>query len=132
MEENGLPIVDEILCTGCGECVKVCPRGIMELIDTNQLVFLACVSKDFGKRVKSVCKVGCIGCGLCAKPNVTEDEKITMDGKLPVIHYNKVKDPFEDLKNAVEKCPTHSFGIRGREESADVKEKETVSEEETV
>jgi electron transport complex protein RnfB len=112
MGENGLPVVDELLCTACGECVKACPRNIMELIPRNQKVFVACVSKDFGKAVKAVCKVGCIGCGLCANPKTTENEIITMDGKLPVIHYDKVRDPIKDLENAVAKCPTQSFGVR--------------------
>lgn len=112
MGDDGLPVVDEHLCTGCGECVKACPRSIMALMPRNQKVYLACVSKDFGKAVKSVCKVGCIGCSLCANPKTTENEMITMDDKLPVIHYEKVQDPAEDLKNAVDKCPTHSFAVR--------------------
>lgn len=112
MGENGLPVVDEDLCTGCGECVKACPRNIMELIPRDQKVYLACVSRDFGKAVKAVCKVGCIGCSLCANPKTTANEIITMDGKLPVIHYERVNDPSLDLENAVNKCPTKSFGVR--------------------
>jgi electron transport complex protein RnfB len=112
MGEDGLPVVNEMLCTGCGECVKACPRNIMELIPRNQKVYIACVSKDFGKAVKAVCKVGCIGCGLCANPKTIENEIITMDGKLPVIHYDKVRDPIGDLENAVARCPTKSFAVR--------------------
>jgi hypothetical protein len=37
---------------------------------------------------------------------------ITMDGKLPVIHYERVQNPKKDLENAVAKCPTQSFGAR--------------------
>ncbi len=113
MLENGLPYVHEDRCTGCGECVRVCPRNIMELVSRDQKVFVGCKSPDFGKAVKSVCKVGCIGCGLCANPKTTANEIITMDGKIPVIHYNKVTDPWKDLENAVNKCPAHSFGVRG-------------------
>ncbi len=112
MGENGLPVVDEARCTGCGNCVKACPRGIMALINADQKVYLACVSKDFGKAVKSVCKVGCIGCGLCANPKTTAEGLITMDGKLPVIHYDKLCDPWKDLENAVNKCPAKCFGTR--------------------
>ena len=130
MEENGLPAVDEALCTGCGECVRICPRGIMELMPTDQKVFLACVSKDFGKAVKSICKVGCIGCSLCANPKTTIEGLITMDGKLPVIHYDQVNHPWKDLENAVKKCPTKSFGVRGEipvaEEEATEAEAETI------
>jgi electron transport complex protein RnfB len=113
MSDEGLPVIDESLCVGCGKCVSACPRGIIELIPSNQNVFIGCVSKDFGKAVKSVCKVGCIGCGLCANPKTTSNEIITMDGKLPVIHYEKAEDPWKDLEKAVEKCPTKSFGVRG-------------------
>lgn len=112
MAPEGLPVVDEDACTGCGACVEACPRNIIELIPFDQPVYLGCVSKDFGKSVKAVCKVGCIGCGMCAKENVTADEMITMDGKIPVIHYDKVKNPQTDLANAVEKCPTKSFVVR--------------------
>lgn len=112
MGEKGLPIVDESRCTGCGACVRACPRNIMKLIPRNQRVYLGCVSRDFGKAVKTVCKVGCIGCSLCANPKTTADEIITMDGKLPVIHYNRIKDPQQDLENAVNKCPTRTFVIR--------------------
>jgi electron transport complex protein RnfB len=114
MSENGLPVVIEARCTGCGECVKACPREIMELMPKDQNVFVGCKSQDFGKAVKSVCKVGCIGCSLCANPKTTTEGLITMDDKLPVIHYDLVKDPWGDLENAVNKCPTKSFGIRGR------------------
>ena len=31
MNENGLPVVDQVRCTGCGLCVKACPRGIIIL-----------------------------------------------------------------------------------------------------
>ncbi len=127
MGSNGLPYVLEELCTGCGECVRTCPRGIMELIHRDQTIYLACVSRDFGKAVKSVCKVGCIGCGLCANPKTTENEIIIMDGKLPVIHYDKVSDPIGDLANAVTKCPTKSFGARGGVQIGD-KKKEEVEE----
>ena len=123
MQENGLPRVIEAKCTGCGACVKACPRGIMELIPANQKVYLACVSKDFGKAVKAVCKVGCIGCTMCAKDTVTPHEIIVMEGKLPVVRYDKVQDPSRDLNNAVAKCPTKTFVVRqGFEDAAAVVE----------
>lgn len=126
MGDNGLPVVDEDKCTGCGNCVKACPRGIMALLDVDQKVYLACVSKDFGKSVKSVCKVGCIGCSMCANPKNTAEGLITMNGKLPVIHYDKLNDPWKDLENAVNKCPAKCFGTRNIPESeiSETEEKE--------
>jgi len=108
MGDNGLPIVFEDKCTACGMCVEACPRGIMELIPVSQKVFLGCVSQDKGKAVKQVCKVGCIGCKLCANPKVTPSGSIRMEGYLP-----KIVDPHAaDLMKAVEKCPTKSFVVR--------------------
>jgi len=108
MGDNGLPIVDEEKCTACGICVTVCPRGIMALIPVSQKIFLGCVSQDKAKAVKSVCSVGCIGCGLCSKEKVTPSGSIIMEGNLPKI-INPIAD---DLPTAVEKCPTNSFVVR--------------------
>ncbi len=122
MGDNGLPIVFEDKCTACGICVQTCPRGIMALIPRSQKVYLGCVSQDKAKAVKSVCKVGCIGCQLCSKEKVTPSGSIEMDGNLPKI----VKPNEEDLKKAFEKCPTNSFVLRGEEE------KEAEIEEEKI
>jgi len=100
IKENGLPEVDEEKCTGCGLCVKVCPRNIIELVPRSAYFFILCVSKDFGKAVSSVCKKGCIGCGLCVREN--EEKGIKMDGKLPVVNHQE----FKGDKTAAEKCPT--------------------------
>lgn len=108
MADNGLPVVIEDKCTACGICVSTCPRGIMALIPVSQKVFLGCVSQDKAKAVKSVCSVGCIGCALCSKEKVTPSGSIEMVGNLPKI----VKITSEDLKTAVEKCPTNSFVVR--------------------
>ena len=108
MGDDGLPIVLEDKCTACGVCVSACPRGIMKIIPRSQKIFLGCVSQDKAKAVKAVCSVGCIGCALCSKPKVTPSGSIEMDGNLPKI----VNHLADDLKNAVEKCPTSSFVVR--------------------
>ncbi len=123
MRNDGLPHVIEHLCTGCGACVTACPRQIMKLMPVNQTVYLGCVSRDFGKAVKAVCKVGCIGCSMCSKEKITPNEIITMDGHLPVINYGKVQNPGSDLQNAVEKCPTKSFAVRENSESGSIHKK---------
>ncbi len=108
MGDDGLPVVIEDKCTACGMCVSACPRNIMALIPVSQKIFLGCVSQDKGKSVKQVCKVGCIGCKLCANPKTTPSGSIEMKGNLPVI----VDIAAEDLPAAVEKCPTNSFVVR--------------------
>jgi Na+-translocating ferredoxin:NAD+ oxidoreductase subunit B len=125
MSDNGLPVVIEDKCTACGICVSTCPRGIMELIPRSQKVFLACVSQDKAKAVKSVCKVGCFACKICTTPKVTPEGAIQMEGNLP-----EIKDlNSEDLYAAFDRCPSNSYVIRGERPQ---QEKPEENKEETV
>jgi len=109
MTEEGLPRVLEDKCTACGICVTTCPRGIMQLIPKEQKVYLGCVSQDRAKAVKSVCKVGCFACKICAMPKVSPSGSIVMEGNLP-----EIKSPFSDeLFLAYKKCPSKSYVLRG-------------------
>ena len=67
MGENGLPVVDKDECVACGACVKECPKGLFKLVPHEKKVHVLCSSKDPGKIVTKVCKVGCIACMLCVK-----------------------------------------------------------------
>jgi electron transport complex protein RnfB len=109
MNDNGLPVVIEDKCTGCGVCVTTCPRGIMAMIPRDQKIFLGCVSLEKAKAVKSVCKVGCFACKICATQKVAPNEEIVMEGNLPVIKDRKSPSLF----TALEKCPTNSYVFRG-------------------
>jgi electron transport complex protein RnfB len=106
MGEKGLPFVIEERCTACGVCVKTCPRELFELVPKKYDIYLACRSFDDVKTVKKVCSRGCIGCTLCTK--VTEDELITMDGNLAVVHCDEIEND-KQLEVALEKCPTKSY-----------------------
>lgn len=111
MNKNGLPVVIENKCTGCGICVQTCPRNIIELIPRSQKVYLACVSQDRLKEVKSICKVGCFACKLCTRPKVTPEGSIEMDGNLPLI--KKIHND-KELFAAHDKCPANCYVIRGQ------------------
>ena len=104
MGDNHLPIIDPDRCTGCGICVKECPRQVLELIPRSQLIYLACKSLDKGKDVKQVCKVGCIGCTLCVK-SCPYEGAIEMVGNLPQMNYEKCTS----CGICFHKCPTKSF-----------------------
>ncbi|WP_022850250.1 RnfABCDGE type electron transport complex subunit B [Limisalsivibrio acetivorans] len=67
MGEDRIPIIDPVMCTSCGMCVKACPRALIELIPEDKPFVVTCMSKDKGPEVKKNCTVGCIGCRLCAK-----------------------------------------------------------------
>ncbi|HIU77463.1 MAG TPA: 4Fe-4S binding protein [Candidatus Pelethocola excrementipullorum] len=65
---NGVAVVDEEKCKGCGKCAKVCPQGIIEMIPAiGQYYKVRCSSKAKGKAVTSACDAGCIGCKKCTK-----------------------------------------------------------------
>jgi len=102
---DGLAVVDEEKCVGCGACAKACPRLIisMERFKNAEMYNVACSNKDFGKDVKAVCKVGCIGCSLCAKSSPL----FLMEDKLAVVDYDHYDaDKVETAPVAKDKCPT--------------------------
>lgn len=89
---SGLPVVDNELCTGCGACVKACPRNILELQNRGPKdlrVWVACANKDRGATALKACKVACIGCGKCRKE--CPHDAITIENNLAYIDYNKCK-----------------------------------------
>ena len=112
MGGNGLPVVVEDKCTGCGMCLNVCPRSIIRLIPRSQKVYLACVSRDKGKDVRQICSVGCFGCGVCAK--VASKGAITMDGNLPRIDSNDLGE----LAKAIEKCPAKVLVLKTKSKAS--------------
>lgn len=103
MGEDGLPRIDESLCTGCALCEAACPRGVIAVFDASQEVFVRCVSTAPGKQVRSVCEVGCIGCGICVR--VCEEGAVEMLGHLAVVD----PDRCTACGKCVEKCPTDAM-----------------------
>jgi Na+-translocating ferredoxin:NAD+ oxidoreductase subunit B len=67
MSEEGLPIIDLDLCTGCGKCESVCPKKIIHMVPEGTTVRINCSSKDKGPIARKQCTVACIGCGLCSR-----------------------------------------------------------------
>lgn len=96
---NGIAHIDEELCGSCGQCVKVCPLGLIEIVPSDANVRVACSSKDRGPAVMKVCKVGCIGCGICAK--TCEYDAITVTDNVAHIDYDKCTR----CGACAEKCP---------------------------
>ena len=103
INENGLPQVDDNLCTGCGLCVDACPRKLMAMVTEDTQVLVGCSSPEKGKAVKSICELGCIGCSLCVK--ACPLEAIVMENNLPVIDDKKC----DGCGICIEKCPTDSL-----------------------
>ena len=53
-------IIDEILCKGCGLCVRACPKGIIELSKNK-------INAKGYHPAEVVSMEACIGCTSCAR-----------------------------------------------------------------
>lgn len=105
MTEDGLPHIVEELCTGCGICVKACPRNVLEMHPVDRNVFVFCKNQDDPKRSKEVCSVACIGCGICARKS---DGGVAMEGNLGKV----VHELFDETKIPFDKCSTGAIGYK--------------------
>lgn len=106
MGENGIPVVNKSLCTGCGKCASICPQHVIELIPISAKVTVSCSSKDMGAAARKACTAACIGCGLCMK-------NCTHKGGVKIVDHLAIVDPSichdcDDL-TCVDKCPTNAI-----------------------
>jgi ferredoxin len=84
---------------------------------SEQMLAVTCSNKDFGKDVKAVCNVGCIGCKACSRVS----DLFHVDENISRIDYEQY-DPEQmgDLLLAVDKCPMRRIVAIGRPSDADV------------
>jgi electron transport complex protein RnfB len=108
---DGLSTVDYDKCTGCTACSKACPRNLIEMVPFGHynMMVVACNSKETGKSTRANCKVGCIGCGLCAK----QTDIFTVEDNLARVDYARYQ-PSEQTETAMNKCPTKVIIFRGK------------------
>lgn len=98
-DAEGKVRVDKDVCISCGKCIEVCPTSVMKWVPYDADVIVACNNTDPPKVVRKHCKVGCIGCSICAKRSPEGGFEIT--NFLSTIDYDK-NGPRDA---AVEKCP---------------------------
>jgi Na+-translocating ferredoxin:NAD+ oxidoreductase RNF subunit RnfB len=65
MGPTGLPVVDIDKCTACGDCVRICPKGLFEILPVRQNLLVQCKSELEGDEILELCRVACTGCGRC-------------------------------------------------------------------
>jgi ferredoxin len=73
------------------------------------MMTVACSNKETGKSTRSMCKVGCIGCGLCVK----QTEQFKVEDNLAHLDYKKY-EANEQTETAMNKCPTKVIIYRGK------------------
>ncbi len=85
--EDGVARVDPAKCTGCMQCVEICPRKVIIPVTYDADIIIACSNKERGAFVRRYCDIGCIGCHLCEKQ--CEHDAIHVIKNLATIDYTK-------------------------------------------
>ena len=103
IDEDRRRLVDRERCTGCGLCVEVCPRDLIELVPGSQEVLVRCKSADRGARAKKICTVSCIACKKCEK--VCDFDAIKVVNYCARIDYGKCTQ----CGKCIDECPTSAI-----------------------
>ncbi len=99
LDAHGLPVVDEALCTACGDCVSACPKDLFTLTPEAQPLWVACRNPELGNQLLEICSVACTGCGKCAQD---APALLQMQQNLPRL----VDSAVSPTRTAIERCPT--------------------------
>jgi len=106
--ENGIVVVDENKCTGCGLCIEECPQKVLVMQNkTKSRYTVACRSTDKGAATRKYCKVGCIACNKCV--NVCEYDAVKVENFVAKIDPEKCTA----CNKCLEACPTNTIIISG-------------------
>ena len=100
MNSHGLPVVDAAKCTGCGDCVDICPKDLFSLHPEDHRLWVACKNLEHGDAVLAACEVACTACERCVVD--APDGLICMRDNLPVIDYTRP----HATRVPIERCPT--------------------------
>lgn len=101
MNRFGLPVVDPVKCTACGDCVSACPKNLFQITPLDQRLLVQCRSLIEGDDALASCAVACTACGKCvldAAPGL-----VSLERGVAVVHYeqNELAEPA-----ATSRCPS--------------------------
>ena len=115
---EGISVVNESKCTGCGLCLPACPKELFEFYPRNRRVELSCVARDKQSVVRATCMVGCTLCRKCVSK--CPAQAITWDGRTILIDHEKCLAYGPSCQEAcVDICPSfilHRVGQKPRPE----------------
>jgi Na+-translocating ferredoxin:NAD+ oxidoreductase RNF subunit RnfB len=100
MNSFGLPVVSEALCTACGDCVEICPKGLFSLHPVSHRLWVACRNLLQGEFAEAECEVACTACGRCA---ADAPGLIQIVDSLAVVNYSRNA---ESNQTPIQRCPT--------------------------
>jgi len=101
MGPTGLPVVDVVNCTACGDCVDICPKGLFDIVPISHYLIVQCRSELEGDDMLELCKVGCTACGKCVAD--AAQGLLKMKNGLPVLNAELLNLQSSD---ATLRCPT--------------------------
>lgn len=104
--ETLLPEVDEAKCTACGNCVKACPKLLIQLRKKgpkSRRIYVSCMNEDKPAVAMKACKVACIACKKCEK--ACAFEAITISKNRAYIDDDKCRL----CRKCVSECPTSAI-----------------------
>ena len=84
---GGVARVDADKCTGCMQCVDVCPRKVIVPVTYDSDIVIACSNHQRGAYTRKFCDIGCVGCHLCEKQ--CDYDAIHVINNLATIDYSK-------------------------------------------
>ncbi len=103
MGENGLPVVDQEKCTGCGACEKICPKNIIRLTSVTRRIVREYTEGDCTTPCQRACPSG-----VNIKEYIRRITESDFHGALAVI---KERMPFPTVISRI--CPaTCEFNCR--------------------
>jgi Na+-translocating ferredoxin:NAD+ oxidoreductase RNF subunit RnfB len=112
MNATGLPVVDPVKCTACGDCVEACPKDLFVLQPVADRLLVQCRSLIAGDEALASCNVACTACGKCVLDGAPG--LITVASGVAVVDYGRIADAEEA---AVKRCPTGAIvWLRGAQQ----------------
>lgn len=104
MDEYGLPVVDPVKCTACGDCVEACPKDLFTVLPLEHSLLVQCKNLIVGDDVVEQCRVACTACGKCVQD--AADGLISVASGVAVVNYDLAASA---EPGAVERCPTNAI-----------------------